>query len=118
MIALSGWTCAPLLTHSVLCRRVVLPGRSHYSGSFEARSMTRSVLCYRVVELKLRGRFQLTYRQPAHDHGGSSMPGRASSHRVLPRALRPGDTVGVVAPAGPVADRSGVEAGAARLERL
>jgi len=46
------------------------------------------------------------------------MPGRASSHRVLPRALRPGDTVGVVAPAGPVADRSGVEAGGARLERL
>jgi len=46
------------------------------------------------------------------------MPGRASSHRVLPRALRPGDTVGVVAPAGPVSDRSGVEAGGARLERL
>src|SRR3989442_4979381 len=80
--------------------------------------MTRSVLCYRVVELKLRGRFQLTYRQPAHDHGGSSMPGRASSHRVLPRALRPGDTVGVVAPAGPISDRARVEARGGPLERL
>jgi muramoyltetrapeptide carboxypeptidase len=37
---------------------------------------------------------------------------------VRPRALRPGDVLGIVAPAGPVADRSGVEAGAARLERL
>ncbi len=37
---------------------------------------------------------------------------------IRPRALRPGDTVGVVAPAGPVESRNAFLAGAAVLERL
>ena len=37
---------------------------------------------------------------------------------IHPRALRPGDTIGIVAPAGPVESRESVAAGVAVLERM
>ena len=37
---------------------------------------------------------------------------------TFPPALKPGDTIGIVAPAGPVSDRTALERGIASLERL
>ena len=38
--------------------------------------------------------------------------------RIHPKALRPGDTIGIVAPAGPIASRDSLDRGIATLERL
>ncbi len=38
--------------------------------------------------------------------------------RMHPRALRPGDTIGIVAPAGPLENREALDLGVATLERL
>jgi muramoyltetrapeptide carboxypeptidase len=46
------------------------------------------------------------------------MPRRALPPPVRPRALRPGNWLGIVAPAGPIADTVGLDAGVAALERL
>ena len=42
------------------------------------------------------------------------MPSSSQSERLRPAALRPGDTVGIIAPAGPI-ERDALEAGCATL---